>query len=61
MIKHDSKLTPEELRGFLKEKIATFKVPEKFYFQYDQLPRIASGKIAKKELRRLTIEKLGLA
>jgi acyl-CoA synthetase (AMP-forming)/AMP-acid ligase II len=61
MIKHNSKLTPEELRGFLKEKIATFKVPEKFYFQYDQLPRIASGKIAKKELRRLTIEKLGLA
>ena len=38
-----------------------FKVPARFYFQHDQLPRIATGKIAKKELRKQTIALLELA
>ena len=60
MLKPEADLPDEELRNFLKEKIAGFKIPEQFYFQYEQLPRIASGKIAKKELRQLTIERLSL-
>jgi long-chain acyl-CoA synthetase len=60
MIKADSEITSEELTVFLKDKIAAFKIPEEFYFQFDQLPRIASGKIAKKELRQITMEKLAL-
>ena len=36
---------------FLKPRIATFKKPFDYKFQFDQLPRIASGKIAKKKLR----------
>ena len=61
MLKPAAKLQDDELKSFLKEKIAAFKIPEQFYFQYEQLPRIASGKIAKKELRQITIEKLALA
>ena len=61
MLKPEEKLIDDDLKIFLSERIATFKVPEQFYFQYEQLPRIASGKIAKKKLRQLTLEKLALA
>lgn len=55
MLKAGTKLDEAELKAFLKQKIAGFKIPELVYFQYDQLPRIASGKIAKKELRANTL------
>ncbi|HAU25028.1 MAG TPA: hypothetical protein DCX09_10160, partial [Gammaproteobacteria bacterium] len=58
MLKAKQTLTEAELKGFLQDKIAAFKIPERFYFQYDQLPRIASGKIAKKELRQQVIDSL---
>ena len=51
MVKTDSRLTSEEMIRFLKPRIATFKIPLDYQFQFDHLPRIASGKIAKKELR----------
>ena len=44
---------------FLAEKLAKFKIPEFMWFQTEQLPRIASGKIAKKQMREEAIEKLG--
>jgi len=58
MLKEGRSLTADELAGFLRDKIAAFKVPEKFYFQHEQLPRIASGKIAKKVLRQQAIDRL---
>ena len=58
MLKEGRSLTADELTGFLRDKIAAFKVPEKFYFQHEQLPRIASGKIAKKVLRQQAIDRL---
>ena len=58
MLKPNTKLESNDLNEFLKKKIATFKIPEHFDFQYEQLPRIAAGKIAKKKLRQLTIQKL---
>ncbi|MFK7863014.1 MAG: class I adenylate-forming enzyme family protein [Pseudohongiellaceae bacterium] len=58
MLRANSQLSEEELKGFLKDKIAGFKIPELMYFQFQQLPRIASGKIAKKELRANTISLL---
>ena len=58
MLKEGRSLTADELAGFLRDKIAAFKVPEKFYFQREQLPRIASGKIAKKVLRQQAIDRL---
>jgi acyl-CoA synthetase (AMP-forming)/AMP-acid ligase II len=51
-------LTAEELKTFLKSKIASFKIPARVFFQYEQLPRIATGKIAKKELRQQVVERL---
>lgn len=60
MLKPNEELDAQNLQEFLIEKIAAFKIPELFYFQYEQLPRIASGKIAKKELRQITMDKLGL-
>jgi long-chain acyl-CoA synthetase len=58
MLKAGTVLDQVELKAFLKEKIAGFKVPELMYFQYEQLPRIASGKIAKKEIRANTLNLL---
>lgn len=55
MLKPGGNLEEAELALFLKNKIAGFKIPELMYFQHEQLPRIASGKIAKKELRANTI------
>jgi fatty-acyl-CoA synthase len=41
----------EELRDFLRERSASFKVPRHFLFRAeDQLPRLASGKVAKHAL-----------
>ncbi len=58
MLKGSQTLSGAELKEFLNSKIATFKIPERFYFQYKQLPRIASGKIAKKEIRQQVIEQI---
>lgn len=51
MLKTDSRLTSEEMIQFLKPRIASFKIPMDYQFQSGHLPRIASGKIAKKDLR----------
>ena len=51
MLKTDSNLTSDSMIQFLRPRIAAFKIPLDYQFQYDHLPRIASGKIAKKELR----------
>lgn len=58
MLQEGSTLSGEQLISFLSSRIAGFKIPERFYFQYEQLPRIATGKIAKKELRQKTIDLL---
>lgn len=46
-----SSVGADELIGFARERIAGFKVPKSVDF-IDELPRNASGKILKKELRR---------
>jgi long-chain acyl-CoA synthetase len=61
MLKSGQSVTDAELRDFLDARIAAFKIPQLMFFQYEQLPRIASGKIAKKELRQQTIEQLAIA
>jgi long-chain acyl-CoA synthetase len=43
----------EELRGFVAERIAAFKVPVKIVFSTDMLPRNANGKVLKNELKPL--------
>ena len=60
MLQAGSVLNSEQLTSFLSSRIASFKIPERAFFQYEQLPRIATGKIAKKELRKKTLEFLGV-
>jgi long-chain acyl-CoA synthetase len=46
----------DELRGFVAERLAAFKVPVKILFSADMLPRNPNGKILKNELKRLFAE-----
>ncbi len=44
-------LSAEELRAFLRERLAAFKIPRYIWFLEDAIPRNASGKFVKRELR----------
>jgi long-chain acyl-CoA synthetase len=44
-------LSADELRAFLKERLAGFKIPRYIWFLDDAIPRNASGKFMKRELR----------
>ena len=48
------------MSAFLAAKIAKFKIPEYTWFQADELPKVAAGKIAKKQMREEAIKELGL-
>jgi acyl-CoA synthetase (AMP-forming)/AMP-acid ligase II len=58
MIRPKEKVSEKTLKDFLRDRIAAFKVPEKIFLQDEQLPRGSTGKIAKKQIRSETIEKL---
>ena len=53
-------VTEAEVSSFLEEKIAKFKIPSHMWIQEEELPRIASGKTAKKQMREEAIKELGL-
>ena len=53
-------LSETEISSFLEKKIAKFKIPSYIWFQEEELPRIASGKTAKKQMREDAIKQLGL-
>lgn len=61
MLKPGQEISAQQLHDFLKTRIAEFKIPQRMYFQYEQLPRIASGKIAKKELRQQILDRIASA
>jgi len=44
-------LSADELRSFLRERMAAFKIPRYVWFLDDAIPRNASGKFMKRELR----------
>jgi acyl-coenzyme A synthetase/AMP-(fatty) acid ligase len=46
----ESKPSATELTGYLRSRLANFKVPREFVL-VDDLPRNASGKVLKRELR----------
>jgi len=48
--------SPKELRDYLTKHVAHYKIPRRF-IAIDELPRTATGKILKKEIRRLYQEK----
>ncbi len=52
-LKPGAEASEAELRGFVAERLAAFKVPVRILFQRETLPRNANGKILKPELRAL--------
>ena len=44
-------LTEEQLRAHLESRIARFKIPERFIFSADPLPRLGTGKIDRRSLK----------
>jgi long-chain acyl-CoA synthetase len=50
-LKEGGALTADELQAHVAERLANFKVPSRVMFVNEQLPRGASGKILKRELR----------
>jgi acyl-coenzyme A synthetase/AMP-(fatty) acid ligase len=51
MVKPGELLDVDELQRFVGERLASFKVPSRVTIVTEQLPRNASGKILKRELR----------
>ena len=51
VLKEGAELTSDDLRSFLAEHLAGFKIPAHIWFRDEQLPRIASGKIFKRQLK----------
>jgi fatty-acyl-CoA synthase len=50
VLREGTSATPDELVAFCRERLAPFKVPKRIVF-LDELPKNASGKILKRELR----------
>lgn len=48
--------TPDDIRSFITEHLAKFKIPAHIFMQEDKLPRIAAGKVNKPEIRKLSKE-----
>ncbi|MFW2335106.1 class I adenylate-forming enzyme family protein [Ilumatobacter sp.] len=51
VLREDSTTTEDDLATFLADRIAGFKIPTTMWFRREQLPRNASGKFVKRELR----------
>jgi fatty-acyl-CoA synthase len=47
-----SKPSEDELKGYVKQNLANFKVPREIWF-VDELPRNATGKVLKRELKEM--------
>jgi len=55
-LKPGAAATEQELRAFVAERLAAFKVPVKVLFWHETLPRNPNGKILKNELKKLFAE-----
>lgn len=55
----ERELSDSELNEFLSERLAKFKIPTYVWQQQQPLPRTASGKILKRELREQAAERMG--
>jgi long-chain acyl-CoA synthetase len=60
LLKPGSELDSEQVQAFLASRLAAFKIPQHIWFHSNPLPRIAAGKIAKKQLRSEMTERLEL-
>jgi fatty-acyl-CoA synthase len=53
LLREGAQLTEEQLRAHLDGRLARYKIPKSVVF-VDEMPRTASGKIRKADLRKLT-------
>jgi long-chain acyl-CoA synthetase len=51
VLREGARVGGDELRGFLGERIAAFKIPSHIWFRAEPLPRNPAGKVLKRELR----------
>ncbi len=58
VLRAGEKLDVDALRAYLGEQLASFKIPAHIWFREGQLPRIASGKIFKRQLKEEYTEAL---
>jgi long-chain acyl-CoA synthetase len=49
-LKEDAEATPEELRDYMKERVAAYKYPRTVHI-VDDLPKGPTGKILKREIK----------
>jgi long-chain acyl-CoA synthetase len=56
VLKDGASLTADELRDFLKGNLAAYKIPSKVWFRTEPIPRNASGKFLKREVRKEILE-----
>jgi len=57
----ESPLSEEQLRDFLAERLAKYEVPRYIHQCRDALPRVASGKLFRQQLRQEAVARLGLS
>ena len=55
-LKPGAEATEAELRAFVADRLAAYKVPVKVVFWHETLPRNANGKIMKNELKKVFVE-----
>lgn len=56
-LKPNMEATEEEMKAFVVDKVADYKIPDKILFR-DELPMTASGKIQKTKLREILVNEL---
>lgn len=57
-LKDGQQVTADDLSSFLRENLASFKIPAHWRFHDEPLPRIATGKLFKRQLKAEVAEKL---
>ena len=50
-LKNGAEMGEEDLRAFLDGKLARFKIPQRFFFTDEPLPRLGTGKIDRRALK----------
>jgi acyl-CoA synthetase (AMP-forming)/AMP-acid ligase II/carbon monoxide dehydrogenase subunit G len=58
VLDNDKQISEDQLKDYVKRNLARFKVPREIVF-LDELPRNATGKVLKRELRELKVEEAG--
>jgi long-chain acyl-CoA synthetase len=59
VLRPGTSVSEDDIKAHVKEHLASFKVPSRVEFSEQQLPRSATGKILKRELRDDLVKQAG--